>query len=79
MLENPGKRVYHCKYNYMHIFLDEQALKAHETTAVCKKDQMGQTLEAYVLEPSKRSESQKRRDRERWAQIDRERRSTVQQ
>lgn len=42
--ENPGKQVYHCKHNFMHIFLDEASLKAHETTAVCKKDEMGQTL-----------------------------------
>jgi len=48
LTENPGKLVYHCKYNYMHIFLEEAKLKAHESATVCKKYEMGQTFETFT-------------------------------
>lgn len=61
---NPGKKVYHCKYNYMHIFLDEEKLKSHQSALVCKKDQFGQTLESFVpdLKQSKTASEKRRRE-----------------
>ena len=29
--QNPGKSVYHCRHDYMHIYLDEEKCKHHET------------------------------------------------
>jgi hypothetical protein len=49
--QNPGKVVYHCRWNYMHIFLEKEKLQAHETALVCKKDCMGQTFETFVAKP----------------------------
>ena len=45
---NPGvQKLFRCKFNFMHFFYDEATLKAHETTAVCKKDDNMQTFEVY--------------------------------
>lgn len=48
LAEKPGvHEVYHCKFNHMHIFLSKAELQAHECARVCKKDDIGQTLELF--------------------------------
>ena len=70
LAEKPGHRVYHCKYNYMHIFLSETAHAAHETSAVCKKGVLSQTFEPFVEdEAPRRTTSKKRKSAEYFKRL----------
>lgn len=46
LAEYPSRRVFHCKYNYMHIFFDEALLREHEENdgQLCHMSDMTQTL-----------------------------------
>lgn len=67
LAEKQSNKVFHCKHNYMHIFTCEEAWKAHETTAVCKKGIMSQTYEPFVEEVVQvRTASQKKKREEKY-------------
>ncbi len=50
---NPGTLVLHCPNNYRHIFFDKAKLEAHLPS--CEPTNIGQTLELFVEESSKRN------------------------
>jgi hypothetical protein len=36
----PGRTIYHCKYNYLHIYLDKSEILAHEMDACPDKPKL---------------------------------------
>lgn len=61
LTEKPGRQVFHCKHNYMHIFLKQEQWQAHQSSAVCKKDVTTQVLQPFVPKPDEKPQRPKAR------------------